>query len=164
MKKFILFALVLAIGFAGIANAQVKDKAFGDWTVYTMNMQGKKTCYIATFPKGKSGNYAKRDEPYFMVTYLGDDVAEVSTSSGYKYKDGSKVSVDVGHKKLTMFTAGELAWAKDRQGDKEFISTMKKQNDMRVKGSSAMDSYSIDKYSLKGFGAAYDRMKAVCSK
>ncbi len=162
MKKMIAVAAIAYIGFAPFANAQIKDTSFKEWTVYLTDIDGKKICYAASFPKGKSGNYQKRDEPYFMVTYIGDDIAEVSASSGYKYKDGSKIEVKLGNKKLNMFTKGELAWANDRQADKEFISAMKKQNDLIIKGQSAKGSYSIDKYSLNGFSAAYDRMKEAC--
>lgn len=161
MKKTI-FSLIALLSFSTTANAQIKDSSYKDWTVYIMEMQGRKTCYIASFPQAKSGNYKKRDEPYFMVTYLGDDISEVSTSSGYRYQDGSNVNVEVGNKKLTMFTGGEIAWARDRVTDNDFINTMKKQNSMRVKGSSEKSSYSIDKYSLNGFTDAFNRMKEAC--
>lgn len=162
MKKITLFTIIALLVFTTTAQAQIKDAAYKDWTVYTIKLQGKKTCYITSFPKSKSGNYKKRDEPYFMVTYLGDNVSEVSASSGYKYKDGSNLNVEIGDKKLTMFTSGELAWARDRITDNEIITTMKKQNSMRVKGSSAKDSYSVDKYSLNGFNDAYNHMKETC--
>jgi len=162
MKKIIAFSMLVLLGFAASANAQVKDTSFKDWTVYTMNVDGKKVCYITSFPKKKSGNYKKRDEPYFMVTRIGDDVAEVSASSGYKYTSGSKVEVKFGSKKMSMFTGGEIAWANDRQADKEFVAALKKQNDFTVKGNSAMGSYSIDRYSLNGFAKAYDRMNEAC--
>lgn len=162
MKKIILFGFASLLTFATTAQAQIKDSSYKDWAVYIMKMQGRKTCYIASFPTAKSGNYKKRDEPYFMVTYLGENVSEVSASSGYKYQDGSNVSVELGNKKLTMFTSGEIAWAKDRVTDSDFINTMKKQNSMRVKGSSEKSSYSIDKYSLNGFTDAYNRMKEAC--
>jgi hypothetical protein len=158
----ITFSIILLLTFAASAEAQVKDSAHKDWTVYITTLQGKKVCYITSFPKNKSGNYKKRDEPYFMVTHIGEDVSEVSTSSGYKYKDGSNLDVMMGSKKLSMFTAGELAWAKDRLSDKEFISSMKKQNDFTVKGFSAMGSYSVDRYSLSGFSKAFDRMGEAC--
>src|SRR4051812_23464152 len=103
MKKIIIFSLLVSVCLAGSANAQVKDSTYKKWTVYITDIQGKKVCYMASFPKSKSGNYKKRDEPYFMITNIGDDVAEVSASSGYKYKDGSKVEVKLGNKKLTMF-------------------------------------------------------------
>ncbi len=162
MKKFILLLTLGVIGYASLATAQVKDKAFKAWSVYTIDIQGRKICYMVSFPKGKSGNYTKRDEPYFMVTYIGDDNAEVSTSSGYKYKDGSRVEVSIGNKKIEMFTGGELAWVDDSQADQEFISVMKKQNEMKIKGSSGKGSYSIDRYSLDGFSGAYDRMAELC--
>lgn len=162
MKKFLLAGIIAALVFASAAEAQNKDKVEKDWTVYTVKMQGKKTCYITSFPKSSSGSFDKRDEPYLMVTYLGGDEAEVSTSSGYKYKDGSKVEVEIGNKKFTMFTAGELAWPNDQNADKDFIAALRKQNFVKVKGKSAMGTYSIDKYSLTGFGAAFDRMKGVC--
>lgn len=162
MRKFILvISLVLSV-VTNNANAQVKDSTFRKWTVYIINMHGKKVCYTVSFPISKSGNYKKRDEPYFMVTYLGNDIAEVSTSSGYKYKKGGKVELTIGNKKLLMFATNELAWAKDSYADKDFISLMKKQNILRVKGRSKIGSYSIDKYSLNGFTASYNRMKEAC--
>lgn len=161
MKKFII-SLVILLGFTSAANAQVKDKKFKNWTVYTVDMQGKKTCYIASFPRSKSGNYKKRDDPYFMVTYIGNDVAEVSTSSGYKYASGSKVDVNIDNTKFNMFTAGELAWADNRQADKSFITAMKKGNYLTAKGTSTLGTYSIDKYSLSGFTDAYERMTRIC--
>ena len=162
MNKFITFAMLGLLGFASSANAQVKDRQFKDWTAYTAVLDGKKLCYITSFPKKKSGNYKKRDEPYFMVTRIGEDVAEVSTSSGYKYTSGSKVEVNLGGKRIKMFTNGEIAWANDRKADNEFIAAMKKQNDFTVKGNSAMGTYSIDRYSLSGFEKAYARMNEAC--
>lgn len=164
MHKLITFTTLSLLLFCSTANAQIKDQEFKDWTVYLTDIDGKKVCYITSFPKGKSGNFKKRDEPYFMVTHISPDLAEVSSSAGYKYKDGSKVEVKFGNKKLTMFTAGEIAWANDRQADKEFIAAMKKQNDLTVKGFSSMGSYSIDRYSLNGFTAAFDRMNEACLK
>lgn len=162
MRKFILVISLVLSGIANNANAQVKDKTFKNWTVYITKIQDKKVCYTVSFPISKSGNYKKRDEPYFMVTYLGNDIAEVSTSSGYKYKKGSKIELTMGNKKLLMFATNELAWAKDSYADKDFISLMKKQNILRVRGHSIIGSYSVDKYSLNGFTASYNRMKKVC--
>jgi invasion protein IalB len=162
MTKIIAFIVLAILCGATGANAQVKDQAYKDWTVYTMIMDGKKTCYITSFPKQKSGNYKKRDEPYLMVTRVGDGVAEVSTSAGYKYASGSKVQVTIDKKKLTMFTGGEVAWANDKLSDQEFVAAMKKASGLTLKSTSAMGSYSIDKYSLNGFGKAYDRMFEAC--
>jgi len=164
MRKIVCASIVgLAVCFSALsASAQVKDKTFKDWTVYTTNLQGSKTCYIASFPKSKTGNYTKRDDPYFLVTRISDGVYEVSTSSGYPYKVGSDVSVDIQGNKFSMFTKGELAWAKDSKEDKQIIDIIKKKGTMNVKGTSTKGTYSVDKYSLMGFTAAYNRMQSVC--
>jgi len=41
---------------------------------------------------------------------------------------------------------------------------MKAGDSMKIKGTSSKGTYSLDTYSLKGFTAAYNRMKQLCSK
>lgn len=163
MKIVSLFvALFVCMGISFGANAQVKDKTFKHWTVYTTKLQGKKACYIASFPVSKTGNYTRRDEPYFLVTRISDNVDEVSTSSGYKYKANSDVRLNIDGNKYKMFTKGELAWATDEQNDKKIVNMMKKKNTMTVRGTSTKGTYSVDKYSLSGVTAAYKRMHEIC--
>ena len=164
MRKILsaLISIASIAAFCASASAQEKDKTFKNWTVYTTTLQGKKACYIASFPKSKTGNYKRRDDPYFLVTKISDDIFEVSTSSGYAYKTGSDVKVDIEGNKFNMFTKGELAWAPDGVQDKKMTSLMQKKNNMTVRGTSLKGTYSIDKYSLSGFTAAYNRMKKLC--
>lgn len=164
MKNFVscmIFSLTLLASVS--AYAQVKDKKFKDWTVYTTTLQGKKTCYMAGFPKSKTGNYKKRDEPYFLVTKINNDVFEVSESSGYKYKDNSDVELNIDGNKYKMFTKGELAWASNSDKDMEIIQAMKKGNTLTARGTSIIGTYSIDKYSLSGFTDAFERINSLCN-
>jgi hypothetical protein len=164
MKKivFSLFALSIAL-FSPIASAQIKDQSFKDWTVYSVDLQGKKTCYISSFSIAKTGNYKKRDEPYFLVTKLGEGVFEPSASSGFDYKIKSDVKLDIQGSKFNMFTKGDLAWGVDNKQDKQIIESMKKKSSMLVRGTSLKGSYAVDKYSLAGFSAAFDRMNTLCN-
>lgn len=164
MKRLISLAISLfaSMFIALSASAQVKDKKIGDWTVYTTDLQGKKTCYIASFPKNKSGNYSKRDEPYLLVTRISNSVNEVSTSSGYKYKANSEVKVDIDGNNYKLFTSGEVAWAYDKAQDDKIISAMRRGNKMKVRGTSLKGTYSIDTYSLSGITAAFKRMHEIC--
>jgi hypothetical protein len=145
------------------AQAQEKDRTFNDWTVYTTTLQGKKTCYMASFPTQKSGNYRRRDEPYLLITRMAPNVYEVSTSSGYPFKNGSSPEVDIDGKKFTMFTQGELAWANSAQQDAEMVETMRKGSRLRIRGTSQIGSYSLDTYSLKGVTASFNRMNTICN-
>lgn len=163
--KFVLRTItisLLSVFIAYGANAQEKDRSYNQWTVYTTKLQGKKTCYMASFPTKKSGNYRRRDEPYLLVTRMDNNVYEVSTSSGYPYKKGGDVNVDIDGKKYTMFTQGELAWAHGAQQDIEMVRKMKAGNFIKIRGTSQLGTYSIDTYSLKGFTAAFNRMNSVC--
>lgn len=158
--SFVFGAFSLTL--SNTAFSQIVDKEFEDWTVYTTRLQGNTACYMASFPISKTGNYTKRDDPYFLVTRLNDDTFEVSVSSGYKYKLNSKVKLDLEGSKYNMFTKGEVAWAENPEQDKEIIKHMIKKLNMDVRGTSIKGTYSIDRYSLSGFTAAYSRMKELC--
>lgn len=145
------------------ADAQQADKTFKDWTVYTTTLQGKKTCYAATFPKKKQGNYKKRDEPYFIVTRIRGNTYEISTYSGYPYRSGSNVSLNIEGTKFSLFTKGERAWASSAGMDNDIVAHMRKKSNMSVQGTSQLGTYSKDTYSLMGFSAASERMDSICN-
>ena len=161
--SFVCAIGVLASAATGSAAlAQQKDKEYRDWSVYTTTLQGKKTCYAASFPTKKNGNYSKRDEPYFIVTRIRSGAYEVSTYSGYPYKSGSDVTLDVEGKKFTMFTKGERAWAQSEKVDRDIVEAMKKKSAMTARGTSVKGTYSVDSYSLMGFSNAVKRMDSLC--
>lgn len=165
IKKVIFVTCVLATALQiNAAFAQVKDQTFKDWTVYSTDLEGKKVCYIASFPGDKTGNYSVRDEPYLLVTHIDSATDEVSVSSGYAYKDNSKIKVTVDDDKTHYLSLlqGERAWAKDASVDKALIADMRAKNEVEVKGISTKGTYSLDRYSLAGFSAAYSRMKTLC--
>lgn len=144
------------------AQAQQLESAHTDWNVFSITQQGKKVCYIASSPKKQSGNFKHRSEPYLLVTHVNATTDEASTSSGYPYKQGSEVAVSIGSGNYKFFTKGELAWAYDGKQDANIIKAMKAGSTMTIKGTSGKGTYSQDSYSLKGFSAAYARMKALC--
>lgn len=145
------------------AHAQQLQKTYKDWNVYTMMQNGQKVCYMASAPKSKKGNYTKRGEPYILITHVKKDVDEVSSSSGYPYKRGKEVIVEIDKKKNKLFTKGELAWAYDSLQDKKMIKAMKKGLNLKVRGTSQRGTYSTDTYSLKGFTSAYKKMVKLCN-
>jgi invasion protein IalB len=149
--------------YANNASAQQFDKTYNDWSVYTITQSGKQVCYIASSPRKKTGTYKKRGEPYLLVTHISKTVDEVSASSGYPYKQGMDVVANVDEKKYNLFTKGELAWAYDSEQDGKMVTSMKAGKEMVIDGSSRLNTASTDTYSLKGFSAAYKRMKELCN-
>ena len=49
-----------------------------------------------------------------------------------------------------------------KDAENKLIGTMKKKSSMNIRGTSLKGSYSVDKYSLSGFGDAYNRMNTLC--
>jgi len=168
-KKFLAIALLSSFVSAfipALSNAQTLDSEHKYWSVFTMKQQGKKVCYITSTPKTEAGNYTRRGEPYILVTYRGNGVSEVSTSSGYPYKPGSDVKVTIDKKnKVSLFTSNDtpkIAWANSAKDDAKLVKLMKKGNSILVHATSKKNTYSKDTYSLFGFSKAYNRMKAAC--
>lgn len=161
-----LFSTAMMIGYvafsAATAHAQSFDSSYDDWSVFSLSQNGGKVCYIASAPVKKTGNYSRRADPYLLVTSRGTDLDEISISSGYPYKTGSKLKVEVDAQKFEFFSNDDLGWAVDEAMDRDVVSAMKRGNKMTVRGVSQKDTFSLDTYSLKGVSKAYNRMKELC--
>jgi hypothetical protein len=166
LKRLLILPALLLLVPAAPLRAQQLDNIYKDWSVFTLKQHGEKICYIASAPVRKSGNYKKRGEPYFIVTYRSKNVDEVSTSSGYPYKTDSKVVLNLDNKEsFDMFTSTEVsdvAWARDTTQDAKIVAALIDGNNVTIRGNSQVGSYSEDRYSLAGFTQAYQRMKALC--
>lgn len=162
MYKTLIILLILFC--AHQATAQELLGSEGDWKIFTITQDGKKICYLASTPTKSKGTFKKRGEPYFLVTQVAKDQHEVSTSSGYPYKKDSDVHLTFDKKtKFRLFTQDDLAWARDKKGDNAVVAAMVKSNSALVRGTSKINSFSEDTYSLKGFNKALEKMKASCN-
>ena len=139
--------------------------SYTDWNVYEFNDGGQKICYMASEPKQQDGNYTRRDNPAVLVTRRPGPkvVDEVSVQPGYSYLDGSNVEVQIDRRKFLLFTRGEHAWTKTAAADRQLIDSMRRGNDMTVRGTSIKNTWSLDTYSLSGFTKAYQAMVEACS-
>jgi invasion protein IalB len=161
-------ALCLLASFAMLGDALAQTPKFlashRDWTVYVVEQDSGKLCYIASEPSKQEGNYSKRGNPAVLVALLpGDPPSEqVSVQPGYAYRKNSSVEVAVGSQKFDLFTQGEHAWARTDSDDKALIVAMRRGNTMTVRGTSVRDTNSTDTYSLAGFSNAYDAMRDAC--
>ena len=83
--------------------------------------------------------------------------------AGYLYKKGSGVTVMIDGQNFDLFTQGSTAWAKDDKTDGALARAMIRGSKMRVIGTSARGTKTVDTYSLKGFTAAYKTIGRDCS-
>jgi hypothetical protein len=136
---------------------------FGDWEAYTATEAGNKICYMGSEPKKMEGKYSARGRVVMLVTHRPKDKEKgiVSITTGYTYKSGSDVTVEIGGKTFKLFTAGEHAFAEEGK-DKSLVQSMIRGADMVVKGTSSRGTLTTDTYSLSGFTAAWKAIGKAC--
>ena len=168
MKNFILLTLI-SIVFSSQSNAfevkssqnrELKNK-FQDWYFFKTNNGDQEICYLLSTPISTQRD-ALRSKAFFVVTNNKDDADEISTSSGFIYKQNSNVELSFGSNRFYLFPYRNFAWANDKNEDIDIIKEMQKKDVMSITAISKNDKIVIDNYSLIGFFQAYRNMKQNC--
>ncbi|MBU6339650.1 MAG: hypothetical protein KGQ36_06765 [Rickettsiales bacterium] len=160
--RIFLVTLLIAIFCFRSSYADELQEKFLDWSVFKSKRSDKTICYLASTPIKSDGNYAKRGEPYFLVTDIVNDADEISVALGFFYKRKSDVELSFGAKKFYLFPYLNLAWANSKNEDIDIIKQMQASEEMIVSGISEDGKIANDTYSLIGFVQAYAKMKEAC--
>jgi Invasion associated locus B (IalB) protein len=162
--KYVILVSALLLSTSGFAAKHIGS--YKNWSVFTLKQGKDMTCYTVAAPKGSTGTFKKRDKPYIMVSFEKGRGGQVASYSGYPYKVGSTVGLDVDAKwQFDLFTSAEtpgIAWAKDSAGDLNAITRMKNGYSVSVSAESQKGTTSKDTYSLDGFAKAYAKSKELC--
>ena len=162
----IFFATIFAIiASLQTANAQIIDSSFFEWTVY--EIQGdeseEKKCYMVAHPSKTESDQTSRTQSYIIITrYQNRRIEEIGINSGFDYKVNGKVLISVDDVRFQLPTNHEMAWAKNKNDDVLIIQKMLTSATVKVRADSAIGTFAIDEYSLKGIAKAYSRMRAIC--
>jgi hypothetical protein len=138
-----------------------------DWSAYTVGSGDNKVCYAASQPKSSSPK-KKRDPIYFLINDwpARRARAEPEIVPGYKFKEDSTVTVQVGSDTYTfVIKNGDqdgTAWLKSTLDEQHLIDSMQRNSEMIVTGVSARGSMIHDTYSLAGLGDAITKIHAGC--
>jgi hypothetical protein len=165
MKKlvFCLFFLVL---FSKNTFAQIVDSMSFNWSIYEMpdpEDQEFKLCYMVANPISSDTDHSSRKKPYLMITrFQKTRSEEISVYGGYEFKLNSNIFLLIDSYQFRLKTKNEIAWAKTKQEDINIIQTILNGSKVRIRSDSAIGTYAIDEYSLKGIVKAYGRIRAIC--
>lgn len=161
-----LAALVFIAGAAAAAGTLLGTSK--DWSAYTTGTGGAKTCYALASPKSTEPKHVNRDPVFFLVSDWPARKAKGETEMvpGYKYKDGSDVTVQVGSDKFPFFTRNDgdsgSAWIKNLDDEPRLVDAMRRGSQMIVTGTSARGTLTKDTFSLSGISAALDKIHSAC--
>lgn len=162
MRFFLFFAFLLL---GKTAFAQVIDSSFYGWTIYEIqeNELDYKTCYIVSHPVKSDTSHNSREKPYLMITrFQKDRSEEVSVFGGFEYKLSSKIFLMIDKYQFKLKTKGDMAWNETKSQDVEMIRNLLNGSAVNIRSDSAIGTYAIDEYSLKGITRAYARMREIC--
>ncbi len=158
--------LILAILFCknAVAQEQIIDSSFYRFTVYEVQDElDYKRCYIAAYPISSDSNHNSRKKPKLMITrFQKDRSEEISIFGGFEYKLGSEIFLMIDNALFKMKTKDDMAWAPTKYDDIAIIQGLLKGAILRVRSNSALGTFAIDEYSLKGITRAYERMREIC--
>lgn len=167
MAVWFMIGMLVIVGWSHSAYAQTPEGEFQSWRVFTIARGSQKTCYVTGTPSAKTGAGQRGDIPYIVVTHRGKNLAEVSVSAGYAYRDKSTAQITVDKASHAFFTSAKtpkIAWARDAAEDKAVVGAMLQGSKMSVAGTGAGKVTSKDTYELQGFAPAYARMQELCSE
>lgn len=162
----LLAVILFSFGMAPLAQASEPNLigTFGDWTAYEFTENGNKVCYMASVPKTAVGNYTVRGDVFALITHRPAEKTKdvFSYITGYPYKSGSEVSVDVNGRTFKLFTQDDTAWAADAAADSAIADAIRNGSNMVVKGVSTRGTATTDTFGLSGSSKAYQAISEKC--
>jgi len=139
---------------------------YGEWGAYTASPGGKKICFALAKPANSSTSPPNRPRDpawMFISSRPAEKVKdEVSVIFGYGHKPNSDANIEVAGGSYAMYTQADGAWVKNAAEEPKLVETMRKGQDLTVKGTSAKGTVSTDVYSLKGLSLALDKVGQEC--
>ena len=158
-KSLAVFLVLINFASAKSTGAISTDQ---DWSLFKIEQGGQEICYVVSIPIEYSKFHKKRGKSFFMVTKTTNDADEISTSSGFFYKDNSNLELSFGSKRFYLFPHKNYAWAMDKNEDIAIIKEMQKQDDFIITAIDQNNKIVSDRYSLIGFNQAYQKMRKEC--
>ncbi len=175
MTRLVL-AILAALILAGPAAAQQRPAQqpaqaggptsigrFQNWEAATFTEQGRRVCYAFTRAVTSSPAVQGRGEVVLMVTHRPGSRDQVAVRAGYTYPQNAEpagvVEAGGGNVNLAFFTAGDAAFARDREAT---VAAFRRGRTLRLQGPGPRGGTVSDTFSLLGFTAAYQAISDAC--
>ncbi|CAN1568007.1 hypothetical protein MCEMSEM23_03036 [Rhabdaerophilaceae bacterium] len=146
------------------ANGPFKIETFGDWTAAFTGQGKSKICYAISEPKERLPKGLSRDPAsIFVSTRVGDGAKnEVAIRLGFSAKPKEDGTLTIGSTTFALLTEDKNAFLKNPAQEAQLLDAMRKGQAVTVKVTSLRGNATTDRYVLRGFGQAVDRMSKEC--
>ena len=139
------------------------------WNAFSAGTGSNKVCYVLSQPSSSEPRKAHRDAIGFLINDWPEKKARSQPEivPGYKFKDASEVTVQIGSDKFTFYTSnddhGGSAWMNKTNEESRLIDAMQRGSEAVVTGVSAHGTMTHDTYSLGGLSDALAKMHSACA-
>jgi hypothetical protein len=149
---------------ANNAAGTFKLDQFSDWIAAISGQGRARVCYAMAEPKERLPKGLKRDPAHiFVSTRVGDGAKnEIAIRLGFSAKPREDGTLTIGNAKFALLTEGENAFLKNPAQEAQLLDAMRKGQNVAVQVTSARGNALTDRYILKGFAQAVDRMAKEC--
>lgn len=137
---------------------------FDDWKALMSGQARQKVCYALAQPKDRKPATLKRDPAFlFISNRMADGTKnEIAFRLGFATKAGQDGTLTIGSQNFALLANAESAFLKNPAQEAAAIEAMKRAGEFTVKVASVRGNETTDRYSLKGFGKALERMQKEC--
>jgi len=153
MKLFVTIILLLL-------TSNIYALEAGKWNF----VKNDEYCYIGSLPidsdlpEGK-----KRGDTYILVyKMMGQDETIIQIEAGYDYKLENDIIVKIDNASYKFYTVEDVPDTAWTDNDEKIIYAMQKGLELVVTGQSSRGTTTNDKYSLKGFTVASNKLSSDC--
>lgn len=138
-------------------------QSYDDWSVYR-TAAGPKVCYALATPKSRFPSNLKEVQGYMFVTARPAERVrnEISLVMNFDLKQDADHQLVIGKDQFVLAAKDKNLWVKNPAQEGRVVEAMKRAGELTVKGTSAKNNATADKYSLKGFGDALERVQKEC--
>jgi len=121
-------------------------------------------CYIGSLSIETDLSPEKQRGEYYILVYknIGNPDVVVQIEAGYDYKIGEDIIVKIDKGDYIFYTTKDLPSVAWTDNDDKVIFAMKKGLELIVTGQSSRGTVTNDKYTLKGFTAAHNKLIENC--
>jgi len=168
MRALCLVSVASLLFTPALADAPQGLGTFQNWSAYTTGTGDQKTCYVLSQPNSSTPKKAKRDKIYFLISDWPGRRAkgEPEIVPGYKYKDKSVATLQVGAQKFPFFTRNDSddgsAWVEQQPDEVRIVTALQGASSATVSGISLRGTTTKDTYSLAGLSDALDKAHGAC--
>lgn len=151
---------------SGTAHAQEPklEGSYKDWSSYSREAGGDKSCYAITKAKTKSPSSVNHGDIYFMVSNWRSGVAfeQPSFLASYDLNPNVAPEAKVGATKIRFYAADTEAFIDDASDEKRLVKAMRAGSSMNLSAQSKRGTRVTYSFSLSGVTAALEKTKSAC--